>query len=125
MGRRARGPRNRCARARVCVCAYLRACARAQAPAGLRQRALTTRPPAHTHTNTHIYTRAQARLSPAARAETKRFVRAPLADAWWAQVDAEAAACWAGLNEEGTVRALGAVLARLSGGKKEGVAAKL
>jgi len=67
----------------------------------------------------------QARLSPAARAETKRFVRAPLADAWWAQVDAEAAACWAGLNEEGTVRALGAVLARLSGGKKEGVAAKL
>ena len=114
-------------RARACmrVCVLARVCACAGASRSQTESADDAPARTHTHQHAHTHTHAQARLSPAARAETKRFVRAPLADAWWAQVDAEAAACWAGLNEEGTVRALGAVLARLSGGKKEGVAAKL
>jgi hypothetical protein len=48
------------------------------------------------------------------RQATKRMLRGPMADAWQAYVDEEAAGGWAGLSSPSTTAALGAVLARLS-----------
>lgn len=79
----------------------------------------------------HLMTTAAAEMKrrlafpDSGRVSTKNFLRRELADAWAAYSDEEAREGWKGLSAPPTVAALGAVLAKLSGGNAQKPAPKL